>query len=131
MTSEGCDGTAWVSLSPPTPKTTNVLNITFDPFHINSVHFIVDASWLSDPDLAFDIKITGLNGQFALHGEQVVNLADMTVIVSNETLAQVAVEWTTDTIDIVTGEIYTACVTVVRFGTVPEGPEQCFDFGPF
>ncbi len=118
--------------TPPTPKTASVLNITFDPFFINRVDFVVETPWLSDPDLALYIKITGLNGEFRLHGEQTVPLSDMTVIAGDASLTQVSTAWTTDTAGIVGGEVFTVCVTVVRLpGMTPEGPESCFDFGPF
>jgi hypothetical protein len=121
----GDDGT------PPTPKTASVLNISFDPFFINRVDFVVETPWLSDPDLALDISITGLNGEFRLHGEQVVPLAGMTVIAGDASLTQVSTEWT-DPATVVSGEVITVCVTVVRLpGETPEGPESCFDFGPF
>ena len=116
---------------PPTPKVASVLNITFDPFFIDSVHFVVETPWISDPDLALDISITGLNGDLHSHGEQVVALADMTVIAGDASLTQVSTAWT-DTVGVVSGEVFTVCVTVVRLpGETPEGPETCFDFGPF
>ncbi len=56
----------------------------------------------------------------------------MTVIAGDASFTQVAATWTTDTTAAVVGEVYTVCVMVVRLpGDIPEGPESCFDFGPF
>jgi len=107
------------------------LGIQFDPSDlVESLLIEVLDSWLTDPSISLDIEITGINGGFAFHGAQLVDVVDTTVFFTNGEIAQTIIDWTQDATPMNVNEIYTVCVQPLRCGEMV-GPEKCPDFGPF
>ncbi len=107
------------------------LAIQFDPSDlVESLLIEVLDSWLTDPSISLDIEITGINGGFAFHGAQLVDVVDTTVFFTNGEIAQTIIDWTQDATPMNVNEIYTVCVQPLRCGEMV-GPEKCPDFGPF
>ena len=106
---------------------------------VDSVLVDVKKRWTRKGKFFMDIEITGLNGGFAFHGNQLVRVKDTTIFSENADVASVIVDWNTDTIPRHVNEIYTVCVQVLKrkrrkngtFKFKPKGPEKCRDFGPF
>jgi hypothetical protein len=108
------------------------LGIGFDPQgFVNVVLVEVLDAWLTDPTISLDIEITGLNGGFAHHGADLVDVIDTTVDFTDGLVAETLVDWTSDTIPQHVNETYTICVQPLRNTTELIGAEKCAGYGPF
>ncbi len=94
------------------------------------VSFLVAPEWLNSNDVSLAIEITGINDGFHEHGSQVVLVSDTTVLVIDQGLALVEVDWTTDTNLTHSPEDYTVCVQAM-FNGQDFGVPNCRTFGPF
>lgn len=107
------------------------LAINFTPtLLVDQLLVEVADAWLTDPTISLDIEITGINGGFASHGTDLIDVVDTNVFSSDGTVAQTVVDWTTDTTSQNVNEVYFVCVQVLRNATVL-GLEHCGAFGPF
>jgi hypothetical protein len=109
-----------------------VLSINFTPgLLIDQLLVEVADAWLTDPSISLDIKITGINGGFELHGEDVINVVDTNAFSTNGVVAQTIVDWTQDTITQNVNEVYTVCVQPLRNTTELIGLVKCGSHGPY
>ncbi len=108
------------------------LAITFTPtLIVDQLLVEVADAWLTDPAISLDIEITGINGGFAFHGSDLIDLIDTNVFSTDGTIAQTVVDWTADTTTQTVNEVYTVCVQVLRNTTELFGDVNCRQFGPF
>ena len=87
--------------------------------------------WLTDTAISLDIEITGINGGFAFHGCDVIDVIDTNVFITDGTVAHTVVDWTMDTTTQNVNEVYTVCVQVLRNTTELIGDVNCRAFGPY
>ncbi|MCH7867820.1 MAG: hypothetical protein IH881_08970 [Myxococcales bacterium] len=107
------------------------LAINFTPtLLVDQLLIEVADSWLTDPAYALDIEITGINGGFERHGDDVIDVVDTNVFSTNGSVAQTVVDWDQDTTSQNVNEVYTVCVQVIR-NTELLGDLKCGQFGPF
>lgn len=97
---------------------------------VNEILVTVKKGWLNSDAFALYITITGLNGGFELHGQDVVLVSDTTVFDTEKDLAEVVVPWTADETPQQADELYTVCVQVL-VSDHPFGDQKCSDYGPF
>jgi len=108
------------------------LAINFTPgLLIDELLVEVADAWLTDPAISLDIVITGINGTFEFHGEDVINVVDTNIFSTNGVVAQTVVDWTMDNITQNVNEVYTVCVQPKRNTTELIGPVKCGAFGPY
>jgi len=108
------------------------LAITFSPTLLTDQLLVeVADSWLTDPAISLHIEITGINGGFEYHGNDIIDVVDTNVFSTNGTVAQTVVDWTTDTVTQSVNEVYTVCVQPRRNTTDVIGGVHCVAFGPF
>ena len=81
--------------------------------------------------ITLDIEITGINGTFEYHGEDIINVVDTNVFSTDGLIAQTVADWTEDTITQNVNEVYTVCVQPIRNTTELIGNVHCAQFGPF
>jgi len=108
------------------------LAITFSPLLlIDQVLVEVADAWLTDPAISLDIEITGINGTFEFHGEDIIDVVDTTVFQTDGIIADAIVDWSMDTTTQNVNEVYTVCVQPIRNTTELIGSVHCTTFGPF
>jgi hypothetical protein len=109
-----------------------LLSINFTPgLLIDQLLVEVADAWLTDTSISLDIEITGINGGFELHGEDVINVVDTNAFSTNGVVAQTVVDWTQDTITQNVNEVYTVCVQPLRNTTELIGLVKCSTHGPY
>lgn len=107
------------------------LTLDFTPQLLVSLILVeVLDEWLDNPNIVLHIEITGLNGNFELHGTDDIPMPDTNVWFSDGVIAHTIVDWTADTVSQNVNEVYTVCVEVLENG-VPVGLVKCVPFGPF
>lgn len=87
--------------------------------------------WLTDPAFSLAIDITGINGGFEVHGNDVIDIVNTSVFSTDSRVAKTVVAWTTDTVTRNVNEVYTVCVQVRQNTTQLIGAQKCTQFGPF
>jgi hypothetical protein len=123
---------------PPPPEDTIYgvpLAIEFDAGTLVDLVLInVDNNWIGDADWLLDVEITGLNGGFEHHGNQLFSVAEGTVFNTGPNSSEVVFDWTTDTTPQSVNEVYTVCSQVLYVyngSPTPVGTEKCTSMGPF
>lgn len=98
--------------------------------YVDQVLVTVKKGWLNSGNFALHITITGLNGGYALHGQDIIMLSEAEVFSTNKDTAEVVVPWTADETSQSVNEFYTTCVQVLHpsghFGEV-----KCVGSGPY